>query len=77
MADVTLSMPFLLLNEDGKNQRWFYQSPSEAVKGEDPGGETVHGIARAFWPGGPAGKSLIPSKEISGFPRCFLLWGIP
>ena len=72
MADITLAMPFLLLNEDGKDQKWFYQSQIEAIKGEDPGGETVHGIARKFW-GSWAGWKIVDSfKGVTGFPQILL-----
>ena len=71
MADIVLAMPFLLKNEDGPNGRYFYQSPHEALTGGDPGGETIHGIARAFWPTWTGWKIVDSFKTISGFPGIF------
>ena len=72
MADITLAMPFLLLNEDGKDKKWFYQTNLEAIRGGDPGGETIHGIARYFWPTWSGWKIVDSFKGVTGFPQILL-----
>ncbi len=39
MANPKQAIAITLINEDGVNQKWFYQSPQEAIRGGDPGGE--------------------------------------
>ena len=72
MADILQAMPFMLNNEDGKNQKWFYQSPHQALAGGDPGGETVHGIARNPWPTWTGWKIVDAFKGVEGFPGVLL-----
>lgn len=72
MAELSQAMPFMLMNEDGKNSRWFYQSPHEALAGGDPGGETVHGVSRGNWPAWAGWKIVDSFKGIEGFPQILL-----
>lgn len=68
MADLEQALKITLLNEDGKDSKWFYtlQDPG------DPGGETVHGIARNPWPNWLGWPLVDASKKLEGFPRVML-----
>lgn len=68
MADRAQAVKITLLNEDGKDSKWFY------TKGDpgDPGGETVHGIARNPWPSWQGWPLVDALKSNPDFPRIML-----
>lgn len=68
MADLDQALKITLLNEDGKNDKWFY------TKGDpgDPGGETVHGVARNSWPNWLGWPLVDQAKALPEFPTSLL-----
>lgn len=72
MADFDIAVAITLKNEDGPGQKLFYQSAEHALKYGDPGGETVHGIARNPWPNWPGWLLVDASKTSPNFPLIML-----